>query len=423
MRWRPSIAIVALSVAALLAFAPTAFGAGDPVRTGSFQLKLSHSFKKQLSNHGVAITPKSYAIKSGSIDPTTGTGTLTLKGKLRFKHGHKKVVYKKVTATLGPNGFLKGGGVKLFNLTGGTVVRNGFGADVSGELEVLAPSMLLRYLRPDDNRDGFHDGWLRTGDLGRLRKDGGITIESRIKEVILRGGYSVSAPEVERVLTQHRAIVDAAVVGLPDADLGEELVAHVHLAHGPVERVRGLLRIGHDLGQQVRHVVVLPELDPLGIDQDEPYVVRRRAHEDRRDDAVDAARLPSAGRARDQQQGIDRRLEEKVVEDRDHVEAGRLGAPCQRDVLLCALVGLEPEPELAQVRSSVMSVRSPVRSMRMITRSSGSGQHTRLSCSSQSSGGSCRCFAGINGSTDCMAYRQKCRPSGIRTRLDSVTSK
>ena len=106
------------------------------------------------------------------------------------------------------------------------------GADVSGELEVLAPSMLLRYLRPDDNRDGFHDGWLRTGDLGRLRKDGGITIESRIKEVILRGGYSVSAPEVERVLTQHRAIVDAAVVGLPDADLGEELAAAVVLRQG-----------------------------------------------------------------------------------------------------------------------------------------------------------------------------------------------
>ena len=105
-------------------------------------------------------------------------------------------------------------------------------ADVSGELEVLAPSMLLRYLRPDDNRDGFHDGWLRTGDLGRLRKDGGITIESRINEVILRGGYSVSAPEVERVLTQHRAIVDAAVVGLPDADLGEELAAAVVLRQG-----------------------------------------------------------------------------------------------------------------------------------------------------------------------------------------------
>jgi long-chain acyl-CoA synthetase len=92
--------------------------------------------------------------------------------------------------------------------------------------------MLLRYLRPDDNRDGFHDGWLRTGDLGRIRKDGGVTIESRLKEVILRGGYSISAPEVEGVITQHRAVVDAAVVGLPDADLGEELAAAVVLRRG-----------------------------------------------------------------------------------------------------------------------------------------------------------------------------------------------
>jgi long-chain acyl-CoA synthetase len=106
------------------------------------------------------------------------------------------------------------------------------GDDATGELEVQAPSMLLRYLRADDNRDGFHDGWLRTGDLGRLRKDGGVTIESRIKEVILRGGYSVSAPEVERVLTQHHAISDAAVVGVPDADLGEELAAAVVLRKG-----------------------------------------------------------------------------------------------------------------------------------------------------------------------------------------------
>ncbi|MDQ2939656.1 MAG: hypothetical protein M3R23_03900, partial [Actinomycetota bacterium] len=81
---------------------------------------------------GVAMKLKVVSVKQGSIDPITGTGTLTLKGKLRFKHDHKKVVYKKVTARLGSNGVLKGGGVKLFDLTGGTVVRNGFGADLSG---------------------------------------------------------------------------------------------------------------------------------------------------------------------------------------------------------------------------------------------------------------------------------------------------
>jgi long-chain acyl-CoA synthetase len=100
-------------------------------------------------------------------------------------------------------------------------------AETSGELEVQAPGMLLRYLRADDNRDGFHDGWLRTGDFGRIRKDRGVTIESRLKEVILRGGYSISAPEVEQVLTQHRAVQDAAVVGVPHPEVGEELAAAV----------------------------------------------------------------------------------------------------------------------------------------------------------------------------------------------------
>ena len=124
--------LLALLLVAALAFAPTAFGAGDPVASGSFHLKLSRSFNKQLRSNGVAMKPKAFSVAQGSIDPITGTGTLTLTGKLRFKHGHKKVVYNKVTATLGPNGFLKGGGVKLFNLRGGTVARNGFGADVSG---------------------------------------------------------------------------------------------------------------------------------------------------------------------------------------------------------------------------------------------------------------------------------------------------
>ncbi len=124
--------LVALLLVAALVFAPTAFGAGDPVASGSFNLKLSRSFHKQLRRNGVAMKPKVFTVEQGSIDPITGTGTLTLKGKLRFNHDHKKVVYKKVTARLGSNGVLMGGGIKLFTLRGGTVTRNGFGATVSG---------------------------------------------------------------------------------------------------------------------------------------------------------------------------------------------------------------------------------------------------------------------------------------------------
>jgi hypothetical protein len=124
-------AAIALSLAAALSVTPPALGAGDPVATGTFELKLSRAFKKQLKGNGVTMTPKAFSIKEGEIDPVTGDGTLTLKGKLRFKHDGEKVVYKKVTARLGSNGVLKGNGVKLFKLSGARVVRNGFGVDIS----------------------------------------------------------------------------------------------------------------------------------------------------------------------------------------------------------------------------------------------------------------------------------------------------
>jgi long-chain acyl-CoA synthetase len=102
----------------------------------------------------------------------------------------------------------------------------------TGEVETQAPGMLLRYLAAADNRDGFHDGWLRTGDLGCIRPDGGLTLEARLKEVILRGGYTISAREVEAAIEMHPAVAEAAVVGLPDEEMGEDIAAMVVLKPG-----------------------------------------------------------------------------------------------------------------------------------------------------------------------------------------------
>jgi hypothetical protein len=106
--------------------------AGDPVASGKFRLSVSNSFKEQLARNGVVMKPKALSINSGELNPLTGTGTLTLKGSIRFRHGKRQVVYRKVTAKLDSNGFLKGNGVKLFSLRGGKIVRNGFGAEVTG---------------------------------------------------------------------------------------------------------------------------------------------------------------------------------------------------------------------------------------------------------------------------------------------------
>ena len=114
-----------------------------------------------------------------------------------------------------------------------------------------------------------------------------------------------------------------------------------------------------------------------------------------------------------EQQRPDRRLVEQVVVDGENVDAARLGPPRERLVLLRRLVRANADAELAgYVSSSVTSVRSPIRSMRMTSRSSGSGHATSESCSSQSSSGSRRIFAGSSGSTAWMAKRQKCLPSG-----------
>ncbi|MEA2645724.1 MAG: long-chain acyl-CoA synthetase [Chloroflexota bacterium] len=98
-----------------------------------------------------------------------------------------------------------------------------------GELEVQSPSMLLRYLAAEDNQSGFDHGWLRTGDLGMVREDGGVTLVARLKDIILRGGYSVAASEVERAVQAHPWVAEAVVIGIPDPTVGEEIAAAVVL--------------------------------------------------------------------------------------------------------------------------------------------------------------------------------------------------
>jgi o-succinylbenzoate---CoA ligase len=70
-------------------------------------------------------------------------------------------------------------------------------------------------------------GWLHTGDRGRLDADGHLWVEGRLKDVIVSGGENVACAEVERVLEEHPAVVEAAVVGLPDPEWGEVVTAFV----------------------------------------------------------------------------------------------------------------------------------------------------------------------------------------------------
>ena len=76
------------------------------------------------------------------------------------------------------------------------------------------------------------DGWFRSGDMAKVDEDGYFFIVDRKKDLIIRGGYNVYPREVEEILYEHPAVQEAAVVGIPDDSLGEEVAAAVVLKEG-----------------------------------------------------------------------------------------------------------------------------------------------------------------------------------------------
>jgi malonyl-CoA/methylmalonyl-CoA synthetase len=100
---------------------------------------------------------------------------------------------------------------------------------VDDVVEVRGPNVFRGYLgRPEATAAAFTaDGWFRTGDIGALDEDGSLALVGRASELIISGGYNVYPREVEDVLMAHDAVSDVAVVGVPDAEWGEQVVAFV----------------------------------------------------------------------------------------------------------------------------------------------------------------------------------------------------
>lgn len=102
-----------------------------------------------------------------------------------------------------------------------------------GELWARGPMVVKGYWNnPEATAATFVDGWVRTGDLARLDEEGFCYIVDRAKDMIIRGGENIYSSEVENVLYDHPAVTDAALIGLPHPQLGEEPAAVVHLAPG-----------------------------------------------------------------------------------------------------------------------------------------------------------------------------------------------
>ena len=103
-----------------------------------------------------------------------------------------------------------------------------------GELIAKGPNIFSGYFKSEeDNRKTFTaDGFFKTGDLAKIDASGTMTITGRIKETILRGGETISAVAIERMVAGHPAVEDAAVIGMPDKTFGERICAYVRLREG-----------------------------------------------------------------------------------------------------------------------------------------------------------------------------------------------
>jgi len=133
-----------------------------------------------------------------------------------------------------------------------------------GEIVIRGHNVMKGYWgKPEATAQAIPDGWFRTGDLAKVDDDGYFFIVGRKKDLIIRGGYNVYPREVEEVLHEHPAVAEVAVVGIPHAELGEEVGAAVQLKPGaeagPAE-LRAFARERVAAYKYPRHVWLVREL-------------------------------------------------------------------------------------------------------------------------------------------------------------------
>ena len=119
--------------------------------------------------------------------------------------------------------------IKIVDPATGDVCRR----DEPGELCTRGYSVMLGYWdQPEKTAEAVVDGWMHTGDIGIMDSDGYVRVTGRIKDMVIRGGENIYPREIEEFLYTHPDVVDAQVIGVPDATYGEELMAWVRVRPG-----------------------------------------------------------------------------------------------------------------------------------------------------------------------------------------------
>ena len=134
--------------------------------------------------------------------------------------------------------------------------------DAEGEVLLAGPVLFEGYADdPARTRAVLADGWLRTSDLGRLDEDGRLEVLGRTDDVVISGGVKVPAVAVQQMLEAHPAVHEAAVVGVPDEEWGERVVAVLASTDPPtLEQLRALVEPRRWAPRQVLEVARLPRL-------------------------------------------------------------------------------------------------------------------------------------------------------------------
>jgi long-chain acyl-CoA synthetase len=134
-----------------------------------------------------------------------------------------------------------------------------------GEIAIRGHNVMKSYWgRPDATAEVIDaDGWFRTGDVGRVDEDGYFFIVDRKRELVIRGGYNVYPREIEEVIYEHPDVREAAVIGVPHDELGEEVAAAVALKDGAettAADIRSFVKERVAADKYPRHVWLVDEL-------------------------------------------------------------------------------------------------------------------------------------------------------------------
>lgn len=153
----------------------------------------------------------------------------------------------------------------------------------AGELVVRGENVTPGYFRNEEaTHEAIRDGWLYTGDIARIDEDGYIYIVDRKKDLIIRGGFNIYPRDLEEIIGRHEAVAEAAVIGVPDERMGEEVVAFVTLRPGASVTEAELLAYCQEhlaKYKTPRRIVFLEELPRSGVGKILKKVLREQARD------------------------------------------------------------------------------------------------------------------------------------------------